>query len=1370
MNENGSTQTTRADIVTDSAVPDPRTVTETYKSRIANKSSKTPDNRAIRRRSLSMKEVERIISAQTLPDRLPKVAQFAYDIHRYNSFKLVPFSTRLSSQIRRDLAPELEGGRDPDRLRKFDIDSQTMRTITANATLNAFQFQKNYTLPYMRKSLSLGYQTVDVLKKISAGIGSLEKNLLIKLEAIKMNTAAPDSAKTNGFFSEIKTRMRSNTINLIADNFSKVEHVGYDALFKKYASPVIQKVKGKFDSSNPRRSGFNGVLNMAGGGLNSLRHKARNIVDNEDNKTVGAKLRNVFGKTASAALSPAVKLLQKPIIPTSVNRFASSLVKNQVDFLASVQPFEDPRKTSHNLVQDEKGNFFHQIVKNGAESDPIKKLHSSFLERSKQMIDHLAGIEENTSRCCSDRPGPMRSAPKIPRRMKRKSEIKDNVSDVDHTTQTEYIPIDETANALINPIESRIVRSMSNLRKKKRKTPGDSKPSVISRMGSSLKGSLRKFADKYSPEIEKESSHHDEDHKTIRKLIKSTETATDLKNKKKSRLLNIRESIQNGFGKQKPTKIIDPEKGHLANLKPAKDIPRGGRSAGITKDGSSGSGSWLAGLTGALGLGLEGEGLAGVLSSIGSSGLIGGANSRMNKSLAGRVVKGGLKLAGKTAAGVGKVGFNVAKYGATEVLPSAVSNFNKASRFSGSLLKEGAVGAVKKIPGLAKNAAMNTPGALKSVGSMGLSGVKSVASGVGNFAKSGLGASLIVGAGATLADNYFENNTTGWTKRLGQTAAQAAQYGALGFSMGGPWGAAIGAAVGGVIANADLVGQGLNYIGRGIGAGASFIGKTIGTVNHDLRYMMFGPVGLAYGLTQKGSKVRSILDNVRTSLFGSKAVYDKNGNIVKPSEGGIMSAVSEGFTKFFFGSKDADGKYKSGSSILSQIGESLSKTAASIKETLSNAASSAGTMASNAASYVGSGISSAASTIYEAGKGAVEYAGKAIGNIGDALTKILQLEGGSKLVSDTGGLTKYGISKNANPDVDVANLTEAQARDIYMKRYVAPLGLQNFPAGVAFIALDAAVNQGVGFAKNLLAKAGNDPKAMLEIRRQHYQSLAAKNPGKYGKYLKGWMTRLQQVAQYAGSAVGIGSAQAKTPDSNQMPAGKTAPGQSTNTPVKSGSMLMKPQSPGYKPMSSASGGFSAADFNTTTTNDNKKYDPKTSTTDLSKLYKPTDKTPVKGSGFKGVGYALDVFNEASKTAVSLPTNQTKTQVSVPVPTVVNAPKLTAPPAPMMDSIQPAPTRMQKVSENENASGDMAKLIETMSANISALDRNTQAILTAGSKLIPASMSQNPSSSNTGKSDMPAVIAPVVNTPSMHVPQAINDIVMSMKKTMMVQTG
>lgn len=91
-----------------------------------------------------------------------------------------------------------------------------------------------------------------------------------------------------------------------------------------------------------------------------------------------------------------------------------------------------------------------------------------------------------------------------------------------------------------------------------------------------------------------------------------------------------------------------------------------------------------------------------------------------------------------------------------------------------------------------------------------------------------------------------------------------------------------------------------------------------------------------------------------------------------------------------------------------------------------------------------------------------------------AVRFVLQEEGGSAITNDShdhGGLTRFGISKTAHPDVDIANLTEAQAIQIYHDDYWVPCQCDRLPPVTACIVFDTAVNQGVGAAIRILQQA-----------------------------------------------------------------------------------------------------------------------------------------------------------------------------------------------------------------------------------------------------------------------------------------------------------
>ena len=81
-----------------------------------------------------------------------------------------------------------------------------------------------------------------------------------------------------------------------------------------------------------------------------------------------------------------------------------------------------------------------------------------------------------------------------------------------------------------------------------------------------------------------------------------------------------------------------------------------------------------------------------------------------------------------------------------------------------------------------------------------------------------------------------------------------------------------------------------------------------------------------------------------------------------------------------------------------------------------------------------------------------------------AIVKTLIHEGGSKVTddpNDRGGLTKYGISQRSYPNVDIRNLTEEQAKEIYKRDYWDKVKADDIQSQeVAENLFDTAVNMG----------------------------------------------------------------------------------------------------------------------------------------------------------------------------------------------------------------------------------------------------------------------------------------------------------------------
>jgi lysozyme family protein len=95
-------------------------------------------------------------------------------------------------------------------------------------------------------------------------------------------------------------------------------------------------------------------------------------------------------------------------------------------------------------------------------------------------------------------------------------------------------------------------------------------------------------------------------------------------------------------------------------------------------------------------------------------------------------------------------------------------------------------------------------------------------------------------------------------------------------------------------------------------------------------------------------------------------------------------------------------------------------------------------------------------------------------NFDQAFERVIGHEGGYvNDPRDPGGETKYGISKRAYPNVDIKNLTLAQAKQIYKRDYWDKCHGDNLPDDVRFDMFDFAVNAGITAAIKVMQRALN---------------------------------------------------------------------------------------------------------------------------------------------------------------------------------------------------------------------------------------------------------------------------------------------------------
>ena len=100
----------------------------------------------------------------------------------------------------------------------------------------------------------------------------------------------------------------------------------------------------------------------------------------------------------------------------------------------------------------------------------------------------------------------------------------------------------------------------------------------------------------------------------------------------------------------------------------------------------------------------------------------------------------------------------------------------------------------------------------------------------------------------------------------------------------------------------------------------------------------------------------------------------------------------------------------------------------------------------------------------------------------DIIEVVLKHEGGYvNDPVDPGGETNFGIAKRSHPDVDIKNLTEEGAKEIYYQDYWMKNRVPQLPDELKHIYFDMCINQGRGRAVKILQQAANAKGANLKV-------------------------------------------------------------------------------------------------------------------------------------------------------------------------------------------------------------------------------------------------------------------------------------------------
>lgn len=160
-------------------------------------------------------------------------------------------------------------------------------------------------------------------------------------------------------------------------------------------------------------------------------------------------------------------------------------------------------------------------------------------------------------------------------------------------------------------------------------------------------------------------------------------------------------------------------------------------------------------------------------------------------------------------------------------------------------------------------------------------------------------------------------------------------------------------------------------------------------------------------------------------------------------------------------------------------------------------------------------------------------------NFDKSLSFTLRWEGGYvNDPHDPGGETKFGISKRAYPKVDIKNLTEEKAKEIYKKDYWDKVKGDDLPIGVDTMVFDAAVNSGVGAsAKWLQACLGVTvdgdigPKTLAAVAKTNHKDLILslgdhrisflRRLKTWSRFGAGWTNRVSDAIKFSIKSLGV---------------------------------------------------------------------------------------------------------------------------------------------------------------------------------------------------------------------------------------------------------
>lgn len=932
---------------------------------LADKREMLSDTEPSRLGSWTISEIERSLSNNLLKPSSLKLDQFAQNINRKNDMRLRNLSRQIGNTLERDFTKQAAT---PNKrtIKPYDVQSQTMRMVTANASMGTYQFQKTLVLPYMRKSLALGYQKVSLLKDIVGGITSMEKAVVAKLEAIKINTAST-APRQKSYFKRLMDDVGFLNMRRVAGNISNYTMDGYEKLYRKFVSPATLKVH-RLMSSERRQDGVNGVRRALTGKLNSLRRSARDAATVDLGQASRLdRLKARGASVASKLLGGSVRATQQVRLGDARNRSITDWLKTPAEDLAKFNPFSS--KGPIQIDQEDDGTRVGVVTPTPLNQDikitsqdgnlltafkqwvsDYRRDHDIIIKQLEQINAKTGGITDarRTSRSGRQTVPTSGPAPVAPLRANRRRAvtIDDIVAAAGPTTGPKTLgdQITGIPSAAVNPDALPNIpeteRSRTTIGAKLRAVRDDSYDKVTG-FSSAFKKAL---APLYHREITASvaapvptppvptPSFGGDDTKLDRTFftamfeklgmkVQQVSSTVETGNEARTKFEKVQTKWKEISDKLRPKEIRKNSYEDVQRQRQERGKGLLGRTLDRTKNAALTAGAKL----------LSGN-LVGAGGSI-LSDIFGWAKDEIGEKIGDKISEktGELWDRGKRRARIRgrrslrglRRRFGLSRSGVGSGPPDIIDDITDASppepRQRRSLARR-----ARSLAGRGIRAGGRAGGSLL------LRGGKSLLKGGLSLAK-GAAPAAIATIGADYARDWFDKNTDGATKRAGTTLATAASWGATGATIGSVIpgvgtlaGGAIGALAGVIAENTDLVSSGLSKLGNAASGSASFLWTSL--FGKDAKLDEWGRV--------KEQEKPSLLRNMAGSIFGLDAKYSKSGDIVQPGKTGLIPFLYQGTEKFFFGTKDEQKKYKPGSSILEQMSVAITANLLDFKKAM----------------------------------------------------------------------------------------------------------------------------------------------------------------------------------------------------------------------------------------------------------------------------------------------------------------------------------------------------------------------------------------------------------------------------------------------------